>query len=101
MVPLATVTTGWGRTTTFAWALARQPCMLVPLTEYNVVARGITTKVDPDMVYDAAPVGTMVKAEPEQRLPLFTDTTGNGCTVTVATAKVVDTQPCALVPFTR
>jgi hypothetical protein len=40
----------------------------------------------------------MLKVDPLQIEPLLTLTTGNACTVTVATAVLDETQPSALVP---
>ena len=50
--------------------------------------------------YDAAPLGVITNGCPEHTVPLFTETTGKACTVTLAMAGAEERQPAALVPLT-
>jgi hypothetical protein len=101
MVPLATLTTGMDCTDTIETAVEVQPFALDAETVYAVVESGLTTNEDPEMLYVAAPEGTIVKVLPAQMLPLFTDIAVFGSTTTVATAEAGETQPAELVPDTE
>ena len=89
MVVEFTVITGIGFTVTVETAVAEQP-ELVPVTVYEVVVVGETDNgfaVDPVLqLYEVAPAPVKVAVLPAQMVGEFTVTTGNGFTVTVATA---------------
>ena len=53
------------------------------------------------MEYVEAPFAVMVKLDPLQIDPLFTEMTGNATTVTLLTAATDETHPLALVPVTE
>ena len=99
MVGEFTVTTGNGLTVTVATAVDVQPSV-VPVTVYDVVVSGDTVFVPLTpavQLYVVAPFGIRVAVCPSQMVGELTVTTGNGFTVTVATA--VDVQP-SVVPVT-
>jgi hypothetical protein len=91
---LVTVTTA---TTVF---VAGQPCVLLPVTEYDVVMVGVTTGPPFKYVYVAAPLGASVKLLPGQIEPPVKDNVGKANTVIVEMAVVALTQPLALLPDT-
>jgi hypothetical protein len=84
-----TVIIGNGLTVTVATAVAEQP-VEVPVTVYEVVEVGVTeigfVEAPVDQEYESAPVAVKSVLSPEQIVGEFTLTTGNGLTVTVATA---------------
>ena len=103
IVPLEAVTTGSATTVMLATAGAVeiQPAVLVPVTEYAVVAAGETIAEPLLQVQVLAPLGDMVKDCPLQIEPLFTEITGMAYTVTLAIAGAADTHPAVLVPVTE
>ena len=67
-----------------------QPNELVPVTEYEKTPMvGVTIVVPPDITYIDAPLGLMVKDCPSQIAPLFTFMVGEGLTITVDKAELL------------
>lgn len=100
--PEFTPKVGLGETLTVETAvlLLKQPAVLVPVIEYDVVALGFTVPFPLEYVYVPAPLGTITKLFPEQIEPLLTVIVGLAFTVTVAVAVFCAKQPAVLVPFT-
>ena len=75
-----------------------QPEAVAPKSVQVVVVIGLTTLVPDEYVYDAAPLGVMVNAFPEQMVPLLTEIVGVDVIEMVVTAD--DKQPAKLAPVT-
>src|SRR6185369_4608291 len=90
IVALFTVIVGEAFTDTLETAVldATQPLVPVPVTEYDVLADGVTVKFPPVMVNAVTPtaVGVIATELPEQIVALFTVIVGVVLTETVETA---------------
>jgi hypothetical protein len=94
--------TGVANTVTFETAVLddTQPAPLDPVTENEAFEVGDTVADPLENVYELAPDGTITNCDPEQIVPLLTETIGSVFTTTDETAVFDETQPCALVPTT-